>query len=101
MDQHFLDRPGNVEIQLDLLRDYRTNVALYPQFHEYFRKYQPKLLAVWGDKDPFFLPAGAEAYKRDNPNAIVKFYDTGHFALETHVKEIGAAILDFLPNLPH
>lgn len=96
LDQYFLDRPGNIEIQLDLVKDYRTNVALYPSFQKYFRKYQPKMLAVWGNKDPYFLPPGAIAYKRDNPNAIVKFYDTGHFALETHVKEIGEDIYKFL-----
>jgi pimeloyl-ACP methyl ester carboxylesterase len=100
LDQHFLDQPGNTEIQLDLLRDYRTNVALYPTFQEYFRKFQPKLLAVWGNKDPYFLPPGAEAYKRDNSNATVKFYNTGHFALETHVKEIGQDIFEFLGGLP-
>ncbi len=99
-DQHFLDRPQSADIQLDLLRDYKTNVALYPKFQEYFRTYKPKLLAVWGNKDPFFLPPGAEAYKKDDPNAIVKFYDTGHFALETHVNEIGHDILDFLATLP-
>jgi pimeloyl-ACP methyl ester carboxylesterase len=99
LDQHFLDRPESDEIQLDLLRDYKTNVALYPKFQEYFRVYRPKLLAVWGDKDPFFLPAGAEAYKRDLPDAIVKLYDTGHFALETHVNEIGNDILEFLATL--
>lgn len=93
LDQFFLDRPGSADIQLDLLRDYRTNVALYPAFHEYFRKYQPKLLAVWGSNDPYFIPAGAEAYKKDLPNAIVKFYDTGHFALETNLKEISADIM--------
>lgn len=96
LDQHFLDRPGNVEIQLDLLMDYQNNVKLYPRFHEYFRKYQPPLLAVWGNRDPYFLPPGAEAYKRDNPNATVKFYDTGHFALETHAAEIGQDVLGFL-----
>lgn len=96
LDQYFLDRPGNVEIQLDLFKDYQANVALYPAFHAYFKEHKPRLLAVWGDKDPFFLPPGAEAYKRDNPNAIVKFYDTGHFALETHVEEIGNDILAFL-----
>jgi pimeloyl-ACP methyl ester carboxylesterase len=96
LDQYFLDRPGNIEIQLDLVKDYRTNVALYPAFQAYFRKHQPPMLAVWGNKDPYFLPQGAEAYKRDNPNAIVKFYDTGHFALETHAKEIGTDILTFL-----
>jgi len=99
LDQHFLDRPGNAEIQLDLLRDYRTNVALYPQFHEYFRKYAPPLLAAWGDRDPYFLPAGAEAYKKDDPNAVVKFYPTGHFALETHLTEISTDILSFLTGL--
>jgi pimeloyl-ACP methyl ester carboxylesterase len=99
-DQQTLDRPGNVEIQLDLMLDYRTNVALYPKFQTYFREHKPKLLAVWGNKDPFFLPAGAEGYKRDNPNATVKFYNTGHFALETHAKEIGQDVLDFLGGLP-
>lgn len=99
LDQHFLDRPGNIDIQLDLLKDYRTNVALYPKFQQYFRDYQPRLLAVWGNKDPFFLPAGAEAYKKDLPEAKVKFYNTGHFALETHVTEIGADILTFMATL--
>lgn len=100
IDDHQMQRPGNVEIQLDLLRDYRTNVALYPAFQAYFRKYQPKLLAVWGSKDPYFSPAGAEGFKKDDPNTIVKFYDTGHFALETHGEEIGQDILDFMPDLP-
>jgi pimeloyl-ACP methyl ester carboxylesterase len=100
LDQHFLDRPGNVEIQLDLLADYRNNVAMYPQFHAYFKAQHPKLTAVWGNKDPYFLPAGAEAFKRDIPDATVKFYNTGHFALETHLEEIGADILDFLATLP-
>lgn len=100
LDQHFLDRPGNVEIQLDLLADYRNNVAMYPEFHRYFKSQQPKLLAVWGNKDPYFLPAGAESFKRDIPDARVKFYDTGHFALETHADEIGADILAFLETLP-
>ncbi|MFC3756647.1 alpha/beta fold hydrolase [Chryseobacterium tructae] len=100
LDQKFLDRPGNIEIQLDLVKDYRTNVALYPQFHEYFRKHQPKLLLVWGNKDPYFLPEGAEAYKKDLPNARLKFYNTGHFALETHVTEIGNEILEFMSILP-
>jgi pimeloyl-ACP methyl ester carboxylesterase len=100
LDQKFLDRPGNIEIQLDLMKDYRTNVALYPKFHEYFRKYQPKLLLVWGNKDPYFLPAGAEAYKKDIPNAKLKFYNTGHFALETHAVEIGAEIVEFMGTLP-
>lgn len=100
LDQKFLDRPGNIEIQLDLVKDYRTNVALYPKFHEYFRKHQPKLLLVWGNKDPYFLPAGAEAYKKDLPEAKLKFYDTGHFALETNTEEIGAEIFEFMGTLP-
>jgi len=100
LDQYFLDREGNVDLQLDLFKDYASNVALYPAFHEYFRKYQPAFLAVWGDKDPFFLPPGAEAFQRDLPNAIIKFFDTGHFALETHVSEIGEEILKFLSALP-
>jgi pimeloyl-ACP methyl ester carboxylesterase len=100
LDQHFLDRPGNIEIQLDLVKDYRTNVALYPKFHEYFKKYQPKALLVWGNKDPYFLPAGARAYQQDLRDAKLKFYDTGHFALETNAKEIGADILEFMATLP-
>lgn len=96
MDQLNLDRPGNAEFQLDLFRDYQSNVALYPTFQAYFRQHQPPLLAVWGQNDPFFLPAGAEAYRRDLPGAEVKLYDTGHFALETHVNQIGADILAFL-----
>lgn len=100
LDQYFLDRPGSADIQLDLFKDYATNVALYPAFQEYFRAKQPPFLAVWGDKDPFFLPPGAEAFKRDIPQAIVKFFNTGHFALETHVAEIGSEILSFLKTLP-
>jgi len=100
LDQFLMDRPGNVECQLDLFRDYATNVNLYPTFHEYFRKYQPALLATWGNKDPFFLPAGAEAFLKHLPKATVKFYDAGHFALETHVNEIGAEIVSFLATLP-
>ncbi|PZR23981.1 MAG: hydrolase [Flavobacterium psychrophilum] len=100
LDQHFLDRPGSADIQLDILLDYRTNVKLYPAFHDYFKKYQPKFLAVWGDKDPYFLPAGAKAYKKDIPDAAIKFFDTGHFALETHANEIAEEILKFMATLP-
>jgi len=96
LDSALLARPGNDEIQLDLFLDYASNVALYPKFQEYFRTNKPPLLAVWGKNDPFFLPPGAEAYKRDNPNAEVRFYDAGHFALETHAQEIAGAIRDFL-----
>ena len=96
LDSALLARPGIDEIQLDLFLDYASNVALYPKFQEYFRTKRPPLLAVWGKHDPFFLPPGAEAYKRDNPAAEVHFYDSGHFALETHASEIAAAIRDFL-----
>src|SRR5262245_26774084 len=96
LDSALLARPGNDEIQLDLFLDYASNVELYPKFQDYFRTHQPPLLAVWGKNDPFFLPAGAEAFKRDNRNAEVRFIDTGHFALETHPGEIAAAIRDFL-----
>jgi pimeloyl-ACP methyl ester carboxylesterase len=96
LDQALLDRPQSAEIQLNLIGDYKCNVELYPKFQEFFRKYQPPTLAVWGKNDPFFLPAGAEAYKRDNPKAKVVFYDTGHFALETHGAEIGEEIHSFL-----
>jgi len=96
LDSALLARPGNDEIQLDLFLDYANNVALYPKFQEFFRTKRPPLLAVWGKNDPFFLPPGAEAFQRDNPNAEVHFYDTGHFALETHYQEIAAAIRDFL-----
>ncbi len=83
-------------MQLDLFGDYQSNVALYPAFHQYFRNHRPRLLAVWGPYDPFFLPAGAEAFNRDIPDADVRFFDTGHFALETHAAEIAAAIGEFL-----
>jgi len=96
LDSALLARPGNDEIQLDLFLDYANNVALYPKFQDFFRTKCPPMLAVWGKNDPFFLPPGAEAFRRDNPNAEVHFYDTGHFALETHYQEIAAAIRDFL-----
>jgi pimeloyl-ACP methyl ester carboxylesterase len=96
LDNFYLARPGAHEAQLDLFLDYASNVALYPQFQAYFRNRQPPLLAVWGRNDPFFLPAGAEAYKRDIPSADVRFLDTGHFALETHCAEIASAIHDFV-----
>jgi len=96
LDSALLARSGNDEIQLDLFLDYASNVALYPKFQEYFRTKQPPLLAVWGKNDPFFLPPGAEAFKRDIPGAEVHFFDTGHFALETHHGEIGKTIREFL-----
>ena len=96
LDDFYMARPGAHEAQLDLLLDYASNVALYPKFQAYFRDHKPPLLAVWGRNDPFFLPPGAEAYRRDIPGADVRFFDTGHFALETHAEEIGKAIRDFL-----
>jgi pimeloyl-ACP methyl ester carboxylesterase len=96
LDNYYLARPGVDEIQLDLFGDYKSNVALYPSFQDYFRTHKPPFLAVWGKNDPFFLPPGAEAFKRDIPEAKVRFFDTGHFALETHCAEIAKAISDFL-----
>ncbi|WP_186096292.1 alpha/beta fold hydrolase [Burkholderia gladioli] len=101
LDAAFVARPGNDEIQLDLFGDYASNVARYPEFQAYFRKYQPPVLAVWGKNDPFFLPPGAEAFKRDLPKAEVHFYDTGHFALETNIADIAPVIHHFLDrNVP-
>jgi pimeloyl-ACP methyl ester carboxylesterase len=96
LDNYYLSRPGVSEIQLDLFGDYKSNVALYPEFQRYFRTHRPPLLAAWGRNDPFFLPRGAEAFKRDIPEAVVRFFDTGHFALETHAAEIAATIREFL-----
>jgi pimeloyl-ACP methyl ester carboxylesterase len=96
LDNNYLSRPGAAEVQLDLFGDYKSNLSLYPTFQQYFRTHRPPLLAIWGKNDPFFLPAGAEAYRRDIPDAEVRFLDTGHFALETHSAEIGAAMRNFL-----
>jgi len=100
LDNFYLARPGAHEVQLDLLGDYKSNVALYPEFQRYFRRHKPPFLAVWGKNDPFFLPPGAEAFKRDMPDAEVRFLDTGHFALETHCDEIAAMIRQFLGSIP-
>ena len=96
LDAAMIARPGNMDIQLDLFLDYANNVKLYPAFQEYFRKRKPPLLAIWGKNDPFFIPAGAQAYLRDNPNASVRLLETGHFALETHVEEIALAMREML-----
>jgi pimeloyl-ACP methyl ester carboxylesterase len=98
LDTALLERPGNQDIQLDLFLNYASNVKLYPKFQEYFRNSKPPLLAIWGKNDPFFIPAGAEAFRKDIPNAQIQFLDTGHFALETHVIEIAAAMKEFLDN---
>ncbi|MEO3474107.1 alpha/beta hydrolase [Roseomonas sp. CAU 1739] len=99
LDQALLDRPGIAEIQLDLFLDYRSNVALYPRIQDYLRSHRPRLLAVWGRHDPFFLPAGAEAFRRDIPDAEIHLLDAGHFALETRGAEIGALVRDFLARV--
>jgi pimeloyl-ACP methyl ester carboxylesterase len=96
LDYALMSRPGNDDIQLGLIADYVSNVALYPRIHDYFRTHKPSLLAVWGVGDPFFLPAGAEAFRRDLPEAEVHFLDAGHFALETHGREIADLMRDFL-----
>jgi len=98
LDDFYLSRPGADEVQLDLFRDYASNVALYPAFQDYFRRHRPRLLAAWGRNDPFFLPAGAEAFRRDLPGAEVRFFETGHFALETHAGPIAEAIREFLSD---
>jgi len=99
LDAAMIARPGNMDIQLDLFLDYANNVKLYPTFQEYFRKSKPPLLAIWGKNDPFFIPPGAKAFPRDNPNATVQFLDTGHFALETHVEEIALAMRQLLAKI--
>ncbi|MCP3471644.1 alpha/beta hydrolase [Bradyrhizobium sp. CCGUVB1N3] len=96
LDSYYLARPGADEVQLDLFGDYKSNVAIYPSFQDYFRTYKPPFLAVWGKNDPFFLPPGAEAFRRDIPEGVIRFFDTGHFALETHAQEIAQQIRDFL-----
>lgn len=96
LDQFYLEEHDAAEEQLDLRYDYRTNVDLYPKFQEYFRTHRPPLLAVWGKNDEIFLPAGAEAFRRDLPDAEIHLLDTGHFALETHCFEIAFLIRHFL-----
>ena len=96
LDNFYLARAGADDVQLDLFGDYKSNLALYPMFQAYFRAKKPPLLAVWGKNDPFFLPPGAEAFKRDIPDVQVRFFDTGHFALETHAREIAESIREFL-----
>ncbi|HUD94470.1 alpha/beta hydrolase, partial [Sphingobium sp.] len=99
LDIAYMARPGAEEIQLDLIPDYRSNVALHPDFHAYFRAHRPPFLAVWGRHDPAFVPAGALAYRRDLPDAEVHLLDTGHFALETHYQEIAERIRGFLGRI--
>jgi pimeloyl-ACP methyl ester carboxylesterase len=96
LDIALMSRPDAEEIQLDLILDYRSNLEMYPKFQHYFRTYRPPLLAVWGRHDPAFIPAGAEAYKRDLPDAHIHLLDTGHFALETHSGEIAQLVRNFL-----
>ena len=96
LDIHYMHRPDAQEIQLDLILDYRTNLALYPDFQRYFRESRPPLIAVWGSNDPYFIPAGAQAYRRDLPEAEIHLLDAGHFALETHHVEIAGLMRGFL-----
>lgn len=96
LDIAYLARPGMDDIQLDFIYDYRANVAQYPAWHAYLRKHRPPVLAVWGKNDPFFLPPGAEAFRRDQPEAEISFVDAGHFALETRVHEVAGKIIDFM-----
>ncbi|KRE06064.1 alpha/beta fold hydrolase [Priestia aryabhattai] len=96
LDIAYMKRPGNDEKQLDLIFDYQTNVKMYPEFQQYLCKYQPPLLAVWGKNDVSFIPEGAEAFKKDLPDAEIHLVDSGHFALETHANEIGELMVDFL-----
>ena len=98
LDTALIARPGNMEIQLDLHLDYRNNIPAYPKFHEYFRQYRPPFMAIWGKNDPFFIPAGAEAYKKDLPSASIRFVDSGHFALETHVEEIAEGMRELFES---
>jgi pimeloyl-ACP methyl ester carboxylesterase len=99
LDALLMERPGNREIQLDLFLDYANNLTRYPAFQAFFRAVQPPALIIWGKHDPFFIPPGAEAYKRDNPNAVVELLDTGHFALETHVGYIAQRIREVLSEI--
>jgi pimeloyl-ACP methyl ester carboxylesterase len=96
LDIAYMNRPGAEEIQLDLILDYRSNVAMYPEFQEYFRIFQPPFLAVWGRHDPSFIPAGALAYGRDMPEAEIHLLDAGHFALESRASDIGQYMREFL-----
>lgn len=91
-----LDRPGNVQIQLALLHDYQTNLDQYPVWQRYFREYRPPVLVLWGRNDPFFTVAGAEAYRRDMPDAELHFFDAGHFALEEYAADMARLVVDFL-----
>ncbi|KPC49866.1 alpha/beta fold hydrolase [Amantichitinum ursilacus] len=96
LDYALMQRPGNKDIQLDLTLDYANNLKLYPAFQAFFREHRPPTLVIWGEHDPFFIPPGAQAYQRDNPEAKVVLLDTGHFALETHPDEIAAEILELM-----
>ena len=98
LDYAYVQLPERAEMQNDLIFDYQSNVALYPQFQAYLREHQPRLLAVWGENDPSFIPAGANAFKRDLPNAEIHFVPSGHFALESHAHEIAKYIKEFLIN---
>lgn len=100
LDALLLERPGNKDIQLDLFLDYANNLKRYPDFQAFFRQTQLPTLIIWGKNDPFFIPPGAEAFRRDNPHAVVELLDTGHFALETHVAHIAQRIRQVIGGEP-
>lgn len=100
LDAALMQRPGNADIQLDLFLNYASNLELYPTFQKFFRDSQVPALIIWGKNDAFFIPAGAAAYQRDLPQATLRMLDTGHFALETHVVDIAAAILELMAAIP-
>lgn len=100
LDALLLERPGNKDIQLDLFLDYANNLKRYPDFQAFFRQAQLPTLIIWGKNDPFFIPPGAEAFRRDNPHAVVELLDTGHFALETHVAHIAQRIRQVIGGEP-
>jgi pimeloyl-ACP methyl ester carboxylesterase len=99
LDLSLMERDGNKEIQLDLFRNYKTNVEMYPRFQEYFRARKPKLLAIWGKHDKSFIPLGAEAFKKDIEDAEVRFVDAGHFALEERGEEVAEIMITFLGSV--
>lgn len=101
LDQHFLDLPGRKQVQVDLAFDYHTNIARYPQWQAWLREHQPPTLVLWGREDPFFVEAGAHAYRRDLPDAELRLFDTGHFALEENLPEMAGLIAGFLDRTWH
>lgn len=96
LDQYYLDRPGNDLIQLALFRDYGSNIALYPEWQDYFKKQQPKTVVIWGKNDKMFVEAGGQAYSKDLPNAKIHQLEGGHFLLEEHSETAAKIIAAFI-----